>query len=139
TRILASREAGTPLRRQAVLFRSGSHSDMLEVELAKRKIPFVKFGGLKFLEAAHVKDLLSILRWAENPADAIAGFRVVQLLPGCGPAFARRAVDAGLDRVEPPKPARPLWPALCELYGELRDAPWPAQVGRARRFYDPIL
>ena len=62
---------------------------MLEIELTRRNIPFVKFGGLKFLEAAHVKDLLAILRWAENPRDRVAGFRVLQLLPGIGPATAR--------------------------------------------------
>ena len=90
TRVLASREAGMPLRRQAVLFRSGSHSDVLEVELAKRKIPFVKYGGLKFLEAAHVKDLLAVLRWADNPRNQLAAFRVLQFMPGMGPANAKR-------------------------------------------------
>ena len=84
-RVMAHREAGIPLHRQAVLFRTAHHSDLLEVELSRRNIPFVKYGGLKFLEAAHVKDLLSILRWAENPKDAVAGFRVLQLLPGIGP------------------------------------------------------
>jgi DNA helicase II / ATP-dependent DNA helicase PcrA len=80
--ILEAREAGTPLKSQAVLFRAAHHSDQLEVELARRNIPFVKFGGLKFLEAAHVKDVMSILRWCENPRDRVAGFRVLQLLPG---------------------------------------------------------
>src|SRR3954464_5820143 len=93
TRILAAREAGTALKRQAVLFRSGSHSDVLEVELAKRKIPFVKYGGLKFLEAAHVKDLLSVLRWVDNPRNQIAAFRVLQFMPGMGPANAKKALD----------------------------------------------
>jgi DNA helicase-2/ATP-dependent DNA helicase PcrA len=65
-----------------VLFRTGHHSDQLEVELARRGIPFVKHGGLKFLEAAHVKDVLCVLRWIENPRDVIAAFRVLQLLPG---------------------------------------------------------
>ncbi len=77
-------------KRQAVLFRSASHSDLLEVELARRKIPFVKYGGLRFLEAAHVKDLLSVLRWADNPRNTLAAFRVLQLLPGMGPANAQR-------------------------------------------------
>ena len=84
TRVLASREAGIPLRRQAVLFRTGTHSDVLEVELAKRKIPFQKYGGLKFLEAAHVKDLLAVLRWADNPRNQVAAFRVLQFMPGHG-------------------------------------------------------
>ena len=64
------------------------HSDALEVELGRRNIPFVKFGGLRFLEAAHVKDALACLRWAENPRDSLAGFRVAQLLPGMGPRLA---------------------------------------------------
>ena len=81
-RILEHREAGIDLKRQAVLFRAAHHSAALEVELARRNIPFVKYGGLKFLEAAHVKDVLCVLRWAENPRDAVAGFRVLQLLPG---------------------------------------------------------
>jgi DNA helicase II / ATP-dependent DNA helicase PcrA len=92
-RILANREAGVDLRRQAVLFRTAHHSDALEVELGRRNIPYVKFGGLKFLEAAHVKDVLCVLRWAENPRDTVAGFRVLQLLPGVGPAIARRIID----------------------------------------------
>ncbi|HYL70513.1 MAG TPA: ATP-dependent helicase, partial [Candidatus Dormibacteraeota bacterium] len=70
TEVLKKREANVALKRQAVLFRSASHSDMLEVELAKRKIPYVKYGGLKFLEAAHIKDLLGVLRWADNPRNA---------------------------------------------------------------------
>src|SRR5207249_6190838 len=85
-RILGHLEAGIPLRKQAVLFRTAHHSDALEVELARRNIPFVKYGGLKFLEAAHVKDALSILRLAENPRDATSAFRVLQLLDGVGPA-----------------------------------------------------
>ena len=74
-----------------MLFRTAHHSAMLEIELARRNIPFVKFGGLKFLEAAHVKDVLAVLRWAENPRDRVAGFRVLQLLPGIGPATAGKA------------------------------------------------
>ena len=76
------------LKEQAVLFRTSHHSAMLEIELTRRNIPFVKFGGLKFIEAAHVKDMLAVLRWAENPADRVTGFRVVQLLEGIGPATA---------------------------------------------------
>src|SRR5215469_15890056 len=91
-RVLEYREAGIDLKRQAVLFRAGHHSDQLEVEIARRNIPFVKYGGLKFLEAAHVKDVICVLRWIENPRDAIAAFRVLQLLPGIGPAVARAAL-----------------------------------------------
>ena len=91
-RILETRESGVPLRRQAVLFRSSHHSDTLELELTRRNIPYVKYGGLKFLEAAHVKDLLSVLRWADNPKNRIAAFRALQLLPGMGPSTAEQFV-----------------------------------------------
>ena len=91
--ILNAREAGVPLKDQAVLFRASHHSAQLEIELTRRNIPFVKYGGLKFLEAAHVKDVLSVLRWCENPRDRVAGFRAVQLLPGIGPSAAARILD----------------------------------------------
>src|SRR5271155_3086277 len=87
--VLDHREAGIALRRQEGLFRTAHHSDLLEIELGRRNIPFVKYGGLKFLEAAHVKDVLAILRWAENRRDGVAAFRALQLLPGIGPATAR--------------------------------------------------
>ena len=91
-RILEHHEAGIALNRQAVLFRAAHHSDALEIELGRRNIPFVKYGGLKFLEAAHVKDIMSVLRWADNPRNAVAGFRVLKLHPGFGPASAIRSV-----------------------------------------------
>jgi len=87
--VLEQRENGVDLKRQAVLFRTSSHSAPLELELARRNIPFVKFGGLKFQDAAHVKDTLSILRWIENPRERLAGFRALRLLPGIGPNTAR--------------------------------------------------
>jgi len=150
-RVLAYREAGLALRDQAVLMRAAHHADLLELELGRRRIPYVKYGGLKFLEAAHVKDLVAFLRWAENPVDPIAGFRVVQLLPGVGPAFARRAVEAvratvppslrGLAEVKPPAAARDKWAELCALMTELAtpSAPWAGQVDRIRRCYEPLL
>src|SRR5207248_6857902 len=92
--ILEHREQGTPLRQQAVLFRSGHHSDLLELELARRNIPFVKYGGLKFLESAHIKDALAVLRLLENPRDEVSWFRVLQLLDGVGPASARSMMDS---------------------------------------------
>src|SRR6202162_2748553 len=92
-RVLENRESGTALKAQAVLFRASHHSAPLEVELALRGIPFVKFGGLKFLDTAHVKDVLACLRWAENPRDRVAGFRVLQLLPGIGPTKAGSILD----------------------------------------------
>jgi DNA helicase-2/ATP-dependent DNA helicase PcrA len=139
---------GVPLRQQAVLFRAAHHSDALEVELGRRGIPFVKYGGLRFLEAAHVKDTLAFLRWAENARDALAGFRVAQLLPGLGPQLAERVCTAvaaaGLDALgsfAPPPAARETWPALVELYRHLGDpaTPWPPQLGLVRRFYEPHL
>ena len=148
-RILERREAGVPLRQQAVLFRTAHHSDALEVELGRRNIPFVKYGGLRFLEAAHVKDALACLRWAENPRDSLAGFRVAQLLPGMGPrladalvrhlAGARFALPPALASFDPPAAARADWPAFAELFARLTDAaaPWAAHMGLVRRWYEP--
>jgi len=95
--VLEHRERGVALREQAVLFRTGHHSDALEVELARRDVPFVKFGGLKFLEAAHVKDLVALLRVLENPCDELAWHRVLGMIDGVGPATIRRcAADLGV-------------------------------------------
>ena len=138
--ILAAREAGVALKSQAVLFRTSHHSGPLEVELTRRNIPFVKFGGLKFLDAAHVKDVLAVLRMAENPRDRIAGFRVLQLLPGIGPATAETILDAMRDALEPsmalpgfpvPARAREGWPGFVELFAGLRSGRiWPAEIDR---------
>jgi DNA helicase-2/ATP-dependent DNA helicase PcrA len=96
--VLDARERGIELRQQAVLFRAASHSDALELELTRRDIPFVKYGGLTYLEAAHVKDLLALLRVVENPADTLAWHRVLRLLDGVGPATVRRlTAELGLD------------------------------------------
>ena len=91
--VLDHREAGLALRRQAVLFRASHHSLALELELARRNIPFRKYGGLRFVETAHVKDLMAFLRLAENPRDLMAGARVLMLLPGVGPKKARALMD----------------------------------------------
>jgi DNA helicase-2/ATP-dependent DNA helicase PcrA len=137
--ILENREKGIALRRQAVLFRSSHHSDVLELELVRRNIPYVKYGGLKFLEAAHVKDLLALLRWADNPNNRIAAFRALQLLPGVGPATAQRAYTrfeiAGWPSLAP------LDAPLAELLGALArpEAPWAGQVARVREWYEPHL
>ncbi|HUO70517.1 MAG TPA: ATP-dependent helicase [Solirubrobacteraceae bacterium] len=93
-RVLAAREQGIDLRRQAVLMRTSHDSDLLELELARRQIPFVKYGGLRYLEAAHVKDLIALLRLVGNPGNELAWFRVFQLLEGVGPVTARRVLDA---------------------------------------------
>ena len=148
TEMLKRREANVPLKRQAVLFRSSSHSDILEVELAKRKIPFVKYGGLKFLEAAHIKDLMALLRWADNPRNTLAAFRALQLLPGMGPVNAREAIEhleadghsfAALKTFTPPQPADVQWEQLTELLLALADPqrPWPGQLHMAREWYKP--
>ena len=91
--VLEEREKGVALHDQAVLFRTGHHSDGLEVELGRRNIPFVKFGGLKFLETAHVKDTLAVLRILDNPTDELAWHRVFGMLEGVGPSWARRMAD----------------------------------------------
>lgn len=148
--ILQRREAGTALRRQAVLFRTGSHSDLLEVELARRKIPFVKYGGLKFLEAAHVKDLIAVLRWVDNPRNSLAAFRVLQLLPGMGPVNARavvEALDAGggslaaLRQHAVPKGSERDFSRLLDLLAALAEPgrAWPGQLRMAREWYQPHL
>jgi DNA helicase II / ATP-dependent DNA helicase PcrA len=146
--VLENRERGIALKSQAVLFRASHHSAPLEIELARRNIPFVKFGGLKFLEAAHVKDVLAVLRWAENLRDRVAGFRVIQLLPGCGPATAGRLLDrvgeasvAALDAFAPPAAAREHWPAFADAIGLLRNQAvgWPAELDVICRWYVPHL
>jgi DNA helicase II / ATP-dependent DNA helicase PcrA len=91
--ILEHHEAGTPLRQQVVLFRSAHHSDLLEVELHRRGIPYVKYGGLRFLEAAHIRDLMAALRVMDNPLDELAWFRLLLLLEGVGPSRARRIME----------------------------------------------
>jgi DNA helicase-2/ATP-dependent DNA helicase PcrA len=148
-RVLEARERGVELRRQAVLFRNSDHSDVLEIELMRRNIPFVKYGGLKFLEAAHIKDLLAVLRWADNPRNRIAAFRVLQLLPGMGPANSARACEAfeaagfrwpALTAHTVPAAAREHWAALAGLMEVLAgDAPWEGQVTRVRAWYEPQL
>ena len=148
-RVLANREAGMELRDQAVLFRASHHSGQLEVELTRRNIPFVKFGGLKFLEASHVKDVLSLLRWAENPRDRVAGFRVLKLLPGVGPSTAQHALAqlereghslSALGRFRPPPGVAEMWSGLADLMKELAaSARWEGQIERLRRWYDPVL
>jgi DNA helicase-2/ATP-dependent DNA helicase PcrA len=149
-RILEERESGTALKTQAVLFRASHHSGPLEVELTRRNIPFVKFGGLKFLDAAHVKDVLALLRFAENPRDRVAGFRVLQLLPGIGPSTAGQIVETmetaldavlGLSGFRVPQRADADWPAFVDLFAGLRGrrGGWPADLERIRLWYEPHL
>jgi len=136
--VLARREMGIGLKAQAVLFRSSHHSAALEVELVRRNIPFVKFGGLKFLESAHVKDVLSVLRWIENPRDRVAGFRVLQLIPGIGQKTSAQVLDnlalvqdvmMGLRESRVPPAAAEGWQVFLGLLESLhqRAVPWPAE------------
>lgn len=142
------RESNLPLKKQAVLLRASAHGDAVEAELARRKIPFVKLGGVKFMEAAHVKDLLAVLRWADNPRNTVAAFRVLQLLPGLGPANARKALEqfeaAGhafqsLQSFTPPPALGVQWRKLVDLIVALGDPerPWAGQVNQAREWYRP--
>jgi DNA helicase-2/ATP-dependent DNA helicase PcrA len=148
--VLENRERGILLKTQAVLFRASHHSAPLEIELIRRNIPFVKFGGLKFLEAAHIKDVLAFLRWAENARDRVAGFRVLQLLPGVGPAIAARLLDRvaeapyalqAIQAFAPPAAAAESWSSFVEtvrLVGD-KSSGWPAELDLICRWYLPHL
>ena len=141
TRVLQARERGVDLMRQAVLFRSSHHADVLELELVRRNIPYVKYGGLKFLEAAHVKDALAVLRWADNPRNRVAAWRALQLLPGVGPRAAEKAFAAFHEHAfqwEKLKTSSEEFMALMRHLGD-PSTPWAGQVQRVREWYGPIL
>jgi DNA helicase-2/ATP-dependent DNA helicase PcrA len=146
--VLENRESGTLLKQQAVLFRTSSHSGPLEVELTRRNIPFVKFGGLKFLDAAHIKDMLALLRFAENPRDRVAGFRLMHLIPGVGSTSAQRVLDAMAGSADPiaalaeataPPRAGEDWKAFVGVVADIGRSNWPADLERARLWYEPHL
>src|SRR5579871_633359 len=146
--VLANREQGSLLKQQAVLFRTSSHSGPLEIELTRRNIPFVKFGGLRFLEAAHVKDMLAILRFVENPRDRVAGFRILHLLPGVGPATAQQILEAMAGSSDPiaaltdmpaPPRASDSWGSYVKMVQNLRVSSWPTDLELARTWYQPHL
>ena len=151
--ILGNREMGLRLMDQAVLFRGSHHSDRLELELVRRNIPYVKYGGLKFLEAGHVKDMLSVLKWAENPKNEVAAFRVLKLLPGMGPSNASRCFEhlriadyqfSALQHFRPPAAAAGDWTGFCSLLQSLSAAAadtesWQVQLAEVRRWYQPHL
>lgn len=144
--VLARREEGVKLKAQAVLFRAAHHSVRLELELTRRNIPFVKFGGLKFLEAAHVKDVLAVVRWAQNLKDRVSGFRAIQLLAGIGPKTAGRVLENVATAnpgcvllMEQPVPdgVRTAWvefAAVIEVIGQA-SSPWAAVIEQACRWY----
>jgi DNA helicase-2/ATP-dependent DNA helicase PcrA len=150
--ILNYREEGISLMRQAVLFRASHNSDALEVELSRRNVPFVKWGGLKFLEAAHIKDLLAFLRILENPRDELSWMRVLQMLEGIGPGRARQALEhmqqeqamyQALESWPAPPVARKQIDELAHLLHSLArlssETPVAVQIERVRRFYGPIF
>ena len=150
-RVLEHYEQGIQLKKQAVLFRASSNSASLELALVRRNIPFRKYGGLRFLETAHIKDLVSILRILENPRDEMAWFRVLQLLSGVGPAIAasafRHLQDSDFDprsiaSFPAPSSARVGLARLAELIRDLSTAensPPAAQLDRISKFYLPLL
>ena len=154
-RVLELHEEGIPLREMAVLFRAGYLSADLEIELANRRIPYEKWGGLKFLEAAHIKDILAFLRVLENPRDEVSWYRLLRLLPGVGDATARAAIDVlahhawepmALGATKAPSRARPALQALAALLDGMRrvergNTPHsPAETIRlCRHLYNPIL
>ncbi len=151
-RILEHYEEGIPLKQQAVLFRIGYLSDSLEVELSRRNIPFHKYGGLRFIEAAHVKDVISFLRVAENPRDEIAWFRALQLLDGIGPATAAKIMQSiadsgydarkGLTNYKAPAASAGMLKSMATLMEQLASMgnEKPAgQVELITRFYTPLL
>ncbi len=154
-RLLELHEQGTPLREMAVLFRAGYLSADLEIELANRRIPYEKWGGLKFLEAAHIKDMLAFLRVLENPRDEVSWYRILRLLPGVGDATARAAVELLaqhdwapmiIGAVRAPTRAKPALQAVAALLDGMRrveGADRPHSPGESirlvRQLYDPIL
>ncbi len=153
-RILELHEEGTALRNIAVLFRAGYMSADLEIELANRKIPFEKWGGIKFLEAAHVKDVLAFLRVLENPRDEVSWYRLLLLLPGIGETTARAAIEAlaaaawdssAFGNFEPPARARAAHTSLMTLLTTLRsvngadEARVAREIAHVRTMYDAIV
>ncbi|GDX90537.1 MAG: ATP-dependent helicase [Planctomyces sp.] len=152
--ILERREQGVQLKQQAVLFRASHHSMALEAALGRKNIPFVKYGGLRFLETAHVKDLISFLRLAENPLDSIAGFRILVLLPGIGQSKAARLLEQlreaegrfdAWDSWGPPTALQDLWPQLVQLLRRLEargrkgEGGVSADIHAVRQYYEPLL
>ena len=150
--ILKHLEEGIRLQEQAVLFRAGHHSDMLEVELARRNIPFHKYGGLRFVEAAHIKDILALLRIAENPRDDMSWFRALEMLDGIGPKTAREIVRhleenrhdiASLKDCRVPAAAedhfREMLDTLVSIRKAGKEAPISSQIEALRHYYEPLL
>lgn len=152
--VMNNREAGVLLKNQAVLFRASHHSMALESELGRRHIPFQKYGGLRFLETAHVKDLIAFLRLAENPLDLVAGTRVLMLLPGIGQAKATLLLETlhaadgrftAWDSWKPPAATSDIWNRFTALLKTITAAKadsvseLSAHLHAVRTFYTPLL
>jgi DNA helicase-2/ATP-dependent DNA helicase PcrA len=148
--ILAARESGMLLKQQAVLFRSSHHSDRLELSLTQRNIPYVKHGGLKFLEAGHIKDLLSIMRFADNPKHQVSGFRVLKMLPRVGPRTAESILGHiasqnhdlySLMTYQSAMIKNQQWLELCKLLPEVHhnNILWSDQLAQVAKWYKDIL
>ncbi|HEY7257515.1 MAG TPA: ATP-dependent helicase [Gaiellales bacterium] len=150
--VLEAREQGVELRAQAVLSRTSHDSAALEVELTRRRIPFVKYGGLRYLEASHVKDFVALLRLAQRWSDELAWFRLLQRLDGVGPVIARRAlrelVATGRERADAwtaardhlPERARPIVePVGTALAADRPDHPTRLRVERLREAIGPLI
>ena len=152
-RVLELHESGTPLREIAVLVRAGYMSADLEIELTNRKIPFEKWGGIKFLDAAHVKDVLAFLRVVENPRDEVSWYRLLMLMPGIGDVTARAMLESMAERgwdpdafahFAPPARARDAHRELAALLRHLSnpkrgDAGVGEDIDEIRRIYDAVL
>ena len=144
--IKSSIDRGRSLKSHGVLFRSASHSIMLELELTRRNIPFKKFGGTAFTESAHIRDLLAVLRYAENPSDRVAAMRVLILLPGVGRGTAIQMLNNGacstdLSKVSAPRAAAEAWQGLRKFLDALRGEKlgWPHDLEAARKWYQPYF
>ena len=149
-KILLERESGVQLRQQAILFRSSHHSDTLEVELLRHDIPYHKYGGLKFLEAAHVKDFISIIRWTSNPKHRVSGFRILKLIPGIGPSIASKALDflelnqfdfTAFESFIPPSSVQEFWDKLVRvlIQSQSPKLDWQKKIEICEKFYLPLL
>lgn len=148
-RILELREEGIPLDEIAVLFRSSFHSFDLEIELSRRNLPFVKRGGFKFIETAHVKDLLAHLRVVENPLDAVSWNRLLLLVDGVGPKKAQDLIASFVQSEQPlavlrevsGRLSRPLkdLAIMLEEAGRSESLTPAEQVNEVYRYYLPIL
>jgi DNA helicase II / ATP-dependent DNA helicase PcrA len=148
-KILELREEGVPLNEMAVLFRSSFHSFDLEIELSRRGLPFVKRGGVKFLETAHVKDLLAHLRVVANPMDAVSWHRVLLLVDGVGPKKAQEVMAALVKSDSPYHVLREMpgrsgkglkdLALMLEHLGGIRDLSPTQLVSHIYEYYLPIL